>query len=290
MDSEEQLVDAPKTPSELFHGYGRRARKQLGQHFLVDAQVLHEIATLADIRPDDQVLEIGPGCGTLTLVLLQRGATVEAIELDEQATSYLKKRLEGHFPLEVVQGSALNVDLEALLSAAEVPWKVVANLPYNVASKILFRLLDHHQRIEEMTLMFQKEVAHRIVAEVGDSDFGRMTLMVAMYADVHLAMTLPPGAFVPAPKVDSAVVQFRVREEPRIEEDKVRKAFGSIVKAAFQSRRKTLANGLKSLGIDKGVVEDTLEAMELRPKIRPQKVSFEEFAILADVLVQKGQI
>ncbi len=290
MSSDDAAVEAPETPAELFHGYGRRARKQLGQHFLVDAQILHEIATLADIRPGEWVLEIGPGCGTLTLVLLQRGAKVEAIELDTNATSYLQERLEPHYPLEVREASALDIDLDEVLGKTEVPWKVVANLPYNIATKILFRLLEHHGGIEEMTLMFQKEVAHRIVAEVGDSDFGRLSLMVAMYADVHLAMTLPPDAFVPAPKVDSAVVQFHLHSQPRIEDEQVRKVFGRIVKAAFQSRRKTLANGLKSLGIDKGVVEEILEALELRPKIRPQRVSFENFAVLADVLIQKGEV
>ncbi len=275
----------PGTPRQLYDDFGYRARKQLGQHFLIDAGILNEIVTLADIRRDDRVLEIGAGCGTLTLVLLQRGAEVDAVELDDNAVEYLEGKLAEHFPLNLHHDSALSIDLGELFAQTPLPWKVVANLPYNIASKILFRLFEHTERIEEMTLMFQKEVAHRIVAQPGDSEFGRLTLMSKLYSDVHLAMTLPPGAFRPPPKVDSAVVQFRPIDGTRIKDEELRGAFERIVKAAFQARRKTLANGLKAMGCDKSRVEEALDQMGLNTKIRPQKVGFEQFVGLAEALV-----
>lgn len=290
MTDEMPSESPPNNPRELYDDFGYRARKQLGQHFLVDAGILHEIVTLADVRHQDRVLEIGAGCGTLTLVLLQRGAEVDAVELDDNAVDYLRDRLVPHFPLQLHADSALSVDFDEIFGDLPIPWKVVANLPYNVAAKILFRLFEHTDRIEAMTLMFQKEVAQRIVAEPGDSDFGRLSLMAQLHSDVHLAMVLPPDAFVPAPKVESAVVQFRPVPGTRIDDDAVRKGFARIVKAAFQARRKTLANGLKALGCDKELVESTLAAMDINTKIRPQRVGFDEFVELADTLIEAGEI
>lgn len=284
------MVKPPQSPRQLYDAFAHRAKKQLGQHFLVDAEILHEIATVADVRDGDRILEIGPGCGTLTLVLLQRGAEVDAIELDSDAVVFLEDQLMEHFPLRLHRGSALDVDLDELMGSTPVPWKVVANLPFNVASKVLFRLFEQRSRIEEMTLMFQKEVAQRITAEPGDSSYGRLTLMARLYSDVHLAMTLPPEKFRPVPKVESAVVRFRPIQNTRIPDDQLREDFDRIVRAAFQARRKTLANGLAALGCDKSLVEETLEKMELNPKIRPQRLSLEHFAQLAEVLRAKQQL
>lgn len=283
-------TDPPHTPAELYRSFDVRARKRFGQHFIVDPSILEEIATLADVRSEERVLEIGPGCGTLTLTLLQRGAQVDAVEIDRDAVAFLERRLVPHFPLRLHSESALDVDWEALLGSTAVPWKVVANLPYNVATKILFELFEHVERIEEMTLMFQREVAQRIVAEAGDSNFGALSLMAQLYSDVHLAMTLPPDAFVPPPKVDSAVVQFRMLPQTRIGDPLVRRAFEKIVRAGFQMRRKTLANGLKAAGCDKGLVEETVESLGLSKKVRPQRVEFDHFVHLAEVLMEAGEL
>ena len=280
----------PRTPGELFRAFDFRARKKFGQHFLVDAAILEELAGLADIRSGEQVLEIGPGCGTLTLVLLQRGAEVLAVEIDRDAVAFLEERLASHFPLEVIGSSALDVDWDEILGATPVPWKVVANLPYNVGTKILFDLFEQRRKIEEMTLMFQREVADRIVAEPGDSNYGKLSLMARLYSDVHRAMTLPPGAFVPPPKVRSAVVQFRLLDETRIADDEVRRVFCRIVSAAFQARRKTLANGLSAMGCDKTLVESILRSLQLPEKIRPQRVSFDDFKTIAEELMDAGDV
>ncbi len=285
-----EATEPPSGPGALFRTFDFRARKRFGQHFLVDAQILDEIVTLADIRSEDRVLEIGPGCGTLTLTLLQRGAAVDAIEIDRDAVSFLEQQLIPHFPLQVHSGSALNINVGEILESTPLPWKVVANLPYNVGTKILFRLFEERSHIEEMTLMFQREVADRLVATVGDSEYGALSLMAQLYSDVHRAMTLPPSAFVPAPKVNSAVVQFRLLSASRIEDDVHRRAFCQIVRAAFQARRKTLANGLKIVGCDKGLVEKTLATLGLDEKIRPQRVGFEQFSELARVLLDAQEL
>ena len=280
----------PASPGQLFRAFDFRARKRFGQHFLIDSAILEEIVALADVREGDRILEVGPGCGTLTLVMLQRGAEVDAVEIDRDAVAFLQRILVPHFPLRIHEDSALSVDWPQFLSSTPLPWKVVANLPYNVATKILFELFDARVHIEEMTLMFQREVARRIVAEAGDSEYGRLSLMSRLYSDVHLAMTLPPGAFVPPPRVHSAVVQFRVLPETRVEDATIREAFEEVVKAGFRSRRKTLANGLAAAGFEKSVVETIVEAMGLPKKIRPQRIDFDGFVEIARRLVSAGQL
>lgn len=287
-DSKVAAPAPPRGPEELFRRYDFRARKRFGQHFLVNSAILDELVTLADIRSQDRVLEVGPGCGTLTLVLLQRGAEINAIEIDRDAVAFLKEQLVPHFPLQLHSGSALDIDLGEILKSTALPWKVVANLPYNVGTKILFRLFECREHIEEMTLMFQREVADRLVATVGDSEYGALSLMAQLHSDVHLAMTLPSHAFIPAPKVTSAVVQFRLLPTTRIQDGDVRRVFRRIVKAAFQARRKTLANGMKMAGYDKGLVEDALVSLDLGKKVRPQRVGFEEFRDLAEILLDAG--
>lgn len=280
--------EAPQEPRQLFRAYDFRTKKRLGQHFLVDAAILDEIVTVADVQPEERVLEVGPGCGTLSLMVLQRGAEVDAIELDRDAIAFLKESLEPHFPFRVHGGDALEIDLGSILESTPLPWKVVANLPYNVGTEVMFRLFEQAPRIEAMTLMFQREVAHRIVAEPGDSGYGVLSLMAQLHSHVHLAMTLGPEAFLPPPRVHSSVVQFRPLEKTRIEDRKLRELFRRIVRAGFQMRRKTLANGLKSIGIEKPLVESALEKMDRKPKIRPEKLGFDEFVRLAQLLDEEG--
>ena len=277
-----------ETPGELFRAYQHRTKKRFGQHFLIDPSILDEIVSVADISSGEQVLEIGPGCGTLSLMLMHRGAEVTAVELDRDAAAFLEESLVPHYPFTLHQGDALRVDLGEILAQTPVPWKVVANLPYNVGTEVMFRLFEEAGRIESMTLMFQREVAQRIVAEPGDSGYGVLSLMAQLHCNVHLAMTLGPGAFVPPPKVHSSVVQLQPLEKTRIEDEKTREVFKRVVRAGFQMRRKTLANGLRSLGCEKEDVEAILEGLGLKKKIRPEKLSFQEFKSLAEALVEEG--
>ncbi len=283
------MTEAPEEPQELYRAYQERAKKRFGQHFLVDPGILEEIVGLADLRLNDPVLEIGPGCGTLSLVLLQQGARLVAVEKDRDAAHFLRSALVPYFPMELHEGDALDVSLDELLEGAP-RWKVVANLPYNVGTEILFRLLESSAKIDTMVLMFQREVAKRIVADVGDDGYGVLSLMVRLFADGYLALTLKPGAFVPPPKVHSSVVVLKPLEGSRIKDEALREAFRRVVRAGFQARRKTLANGLKALGCEKALVEELLEELGLGKKVRPERVSFGEFRELTRGLLERGEL
>jgi 16S rRNA (adenine1518-N6/adenine1519-N6)-dimethyltransferase len=274
-------VENIDTPGELVRRYERRTKKRFGQHFLVDPNILGVIADVAGVKAGDHVLEIGPGCGTLTFKLLERGAKVLAVELDRDLVEFLNEQLVPGSDLEVVAGDVLQQDLRELLDRHEGQWKVAANLPYNVATEIFFRLGDVMDRIESLALMFQREVANRFVAKAGDDDFGVLSLMARLYADAEIEMTLPPGAFRPPPRVHSAVVRFDPIEGTRIPDEDLRKAFRRVVRQAFQTRRKTLPNALKSTGVEKPRLKEAIAAVGLDLRIRPERVSFEKFVELA---------
>ena len=220
-----------------------RARKRFGQHFLEPAWVARLIDALSP-APDDVFLEIGPGRGALTRPLAPRVGRLIAVEIDRDLAARLPSQLPPH--AQVVQGDFLDVDLAALLVHERHPVRVVGNLPYNVSSPILFKLLraaDEGRLFSDATLMLQKEVADRLVAPPGTSDYGVLAIQVALLADVERALTLPPGAFRPPPKVTSTVVRLRFR--PRIAEVGDPAVFEKIVRGVFLQRRKTLVNALK---------------------------------------------
>jgi 16S rRNA (adenine1518-N6/adenine1519-N6)-dimethyltransferase len=274
-------VENIDTPGELVRRYERRTKKRFGQHFLVDPNILGVIADVAGVESGDRVLEIGPGCGTLTYKLLERGAKVLAVELDRDLVEFLNEQLVAGRDLQIVAGDVLEQDLGALLDGAEGPWKCAANLPYNVATEIFFRLAEVMDRISTLALMFQREVAQRFVAKAGDDDFGVLSLMARVYADAEIMMTLPPGAFRPPPRVHSAVVRFEPVQGTRIPDEDLRRAFRQVVRQSFQTRRKTLPNALKSTGVDKPRLKEAIAAVGLDLRIRPERVSFEGFVELA---------
>ncbi|MBA2663956.1 MAG: ribosomal RNA small subunit methyltransferase A [Bradymonadaceae bacterium] len=276
-----------ETPSQLLRGFEHRAKKRFGQHFLTDPRILDAISTLAGVGAGDRVLEIGPGCGTLTLSLLQHGASVQAVELDRDAIAFVREALEPYWPLTIVEGDVLRKDLSVLLAGeaddgSGGPWKVVANLPYNVATEIFFRLVEQRERIAVMVLMFQKEVARRLVARVGDDGYGALSLMCRLHCDAEIVMNLPPGAFVPPPKVHSAVVRMVPLVKTRIEDEVQRRRFIKVVKGAFSTRRKTLPNALRTIGLDKDEVAAALEAMGLKTSARAEELGFEQFVALSE--------
>ncbi len=272
------------TPGELVRRYEKRTKKHFGQHFLVDPNILGAIAEAADVRSGDRVFEVGPGCGTLTYTMLERGARVLAVELDRDLAAFLREQLVPGRDLTLVEGDILAQDLDELLGDEEGAWKCAANLPYNVATEVFFRLADVMDRFSCLALMFQREVADRFVARAGDDDFGVLSLMGRLYADAEVVMTLPPGAFRPPPRVHSAVVRFEPVSGTRIPDEALRASFKQIVRAAFQTRRKTLPNALKSTGVPKPRLKEVIEAVGLDLRIRPERVSFDEFVALADKL------
>lgn len=257
------------------------ARKALGQNFLLDLNLTSKIARQAGDLSACDVLEIGPGPGGLTRALLAGGARkVLAIEKDERCLPALAE-IAAHYPgqLEVISGDALQVDALAHLNA---PIRVVANLPYNIGTELLIRWLTPQNwppYWDSLTLMFQREVAERIVATPGSKAYGRLALMCQWRADPHIVMSLPPGAFTPPPKVSSAVVHIVARAEPRFPANA--KILERVVAVAFNQRRKMLRSALKSLSKD---IELHLIAAGIAPTQRAETVSLEQFCALARIL------
>lgn len=243
-----------------------KADKRLGQHFLRDAEVLADIAAIADVERSAGALEIGPGEGALTAWLLRAGKPVRAIEADPRAVEALRARFGD--ALEVVLGDATRDDLGALLPGGEGKAVVVGNLPYNAASLIHRRVLALGDRIARAVLMFQKEVALRLVARPGSGDYGVPSILTAVSAKAWIVREVPPAAFSPRPKVDSAVVLIEPLAAPLVPRAEL-EGFGDFVGKAFQQRRKTLGNAmterrelLEQAGIDLG-----RRAEELAPEV-----------------------
>lgn len=267
-------------PGDLVRAYEKRAKKRFGQHFLTDPAILERIVDAGEVSTNSHVLEIGPGPGTLTSMLLARGARVTAIEIDDDAVEFL----EEHFVprgLELLHEDATAIDWSTVAPGAD---RVVANLPYNVATGLTTGLLES-QRFRKMALMYQREVAQRICAKPGSKAFGSLSLVVQIYAKPRIAFTLGPGAFTPPPSVTSAMVTYDVYPEPLIEGVEGRARFETVVRAAFSLRRKTVANSLSSgLSRPKAEVIEALQNAGIEPRRRAEKLSLEQFARLSEAL------
>jgi 16S rRNA (adenine1518-N6/adenine1519-N6)-dimethyltransferase len=256
-----------------------RARKRFGQHFLEPAWVARLIAAL-QASPEDTFLEIGPGRGALTKPLAPLVRRLVAVEIDRDLAAALPPLLPAN--VRIVEADFLEVDLAALLAEERQPVRVVGNLPYNVSSPILFKLLHAAAQgrvLRDAVLMLQKEVADRLVAKPGGADYGVLAIQVALLADVERLLTLPPGAFRPPPKVTSAVVRLRFRAPAAEIGDP--DAFERIVRGVFLQRRKTLANALKPVAHTFGRdAAEVLAQSGLDPTRRPETLSVEDFARL----------
>lgn len=228
-----------------------------------------------------RVLEIGPGCGTLTWTLLEAGAEVTAVEVDSDAVEFLRTAFDRGEQLRIVEGDFLEMDPTEILGGADGAWRCVSNLPYNVATEILFRLAPHFAAFDCLVLMFQREVAQRLVAGAGDESFGRLSLMAQLYAEMEVVQTLAPGAFTPHPKVVSAAVRFDPIPGTRIKDERVRGVFEQVVRAAFSARRKILPNALAGLGLEKSQLEEIIGEVGLKRTVRPERVTFESWVDLA---------
>ena len=260
-------------------------RKRFAQHFLQPAWADKLVAAI-DPKPDDRFLEIGPGPGVLTLRLASRVAHLTAVEIDRDLASELGPQLPSN--VDLVQANVLESDLDRLASAA--PLRVAGNLPYNITSPILFRLLDLHRRhpLVDATLMVQREVAERIEAQPGTRDYGVLSISVQLHADVRRLLTLPPGAFRPSPKVHSAVIGLRFRPPAVALRDE--RLFEGMVRSIFSQRRKMLGNALASFAGSRGVeADDALHDSGIDPRRRPETLQLTELARLADYLAERGR-
>jgi 16S rRNA (adenine1518-N6/adenine1519-N6)-dimethyltransferase len=258
------------------------AKKSFGQNFLVDRGIITRILDAARLEETDSILEVGPGMGALTTEMLPRVQRLVAVELDRRMVEHLGNTL-GHIEnLEIMAADILKVDLAAELPARHPgSWKVVANLPYNISSQVLFRFLEQRQLFSLLLLMLQKEVGDRLVAHPGTKDYGILSVMFQVYFDIRREILVRPGAFRPVPKVDSAVLSFRPLPTPRVPVPD-HELFRSVVRASFSQRRKTLRNCLRGIAtLAEPELLRCLDAAGIDPGRRGETLSLQEFADLS---------
>lgn len=262
--------------------YGFRFSKGLGQNFLIDDTVLEDIIQAADITPEDLVIEIGPGVGTLTKLLLKKAKKVVAIELDDKLIPILNEELKDFDNLQLIHGDALKVDFDEIIGE-EGSVKVVANLPYYVTTPIIARLLKGNYNFSSITIMIQKEVAERIAAKPATKDYGALTLLVQYHSSVEIVRKVGPECFIPQPKVDSMVIKLNKLPAPRVDVADV-ELFFKVIKESFGMRRKTLSNSLKNMKVDRDKLMKAFEDAGIDPIRRGETLSIEEFAKLSDCI------
>ena len=278
----------PQETIAVLQRYGFNFQKKYGQNFLIDTHVLDKIIGAAQIGPDDFVLEIGPGIGTMTQYLAEAAREVVAVEIDTKLIPILQDTLKEYDNVTVLNEDILKVDICKIAEEknAGKPIKVVANLPYYITTPIIMGLFESEVPLESITVMVQKEVADRMQVGPGTKDYGALSLAVQYYAEPYIVANVPPNCFIPRPAVGSAVIRLtRYQEKPVKVEDA--SFMFKIIRASFNQRRKTLQNGLYNSGelhIPKEKTVAALEEMGLTPTIRGEKLSLEEFARLSDIL------
>jgi 16S rRNA (adenine1518-N6/adenine1519-N6)-dimethyltransferase len=283
----------PTTLKAIMAAHGIRPQRRFGQNFLIDSRVLDDIVEACDLGPDDLVLEIGPGLGTLTQRLAQSGAKVLAIELDRNLVEIMSKTLLPTYPnIELIQGDAGTVDLHTLINERLQPGKkakVAANLPYYITTPLVMRFLEEELPVDQIVVMVQKEVADRMTSPPGGKEYGALSVAVQYHTEARIITNVGRGAFLPAPDVDSAVVGMHLRTTPAVEGP--REAFFRVVKAAFGQRRKTLSNALSNgLSMDKPAVQEALSKAGINGERRGETLSLQEFDALARIIFTKDAI
>lgn len=285
-------LGTPARTIEILQKYGFRFQKKYGQNFLIDPHVLDRIAAAAEIGPDDDVIEIGPGIGTLTQYLAHAAHHVFAVEIDRNLIPILQETLAEWNNVTVIQNDILKLDLSAFLAenCAGRRVHVAANLPYYITTPILMALLEQKLPLASITVMVQKEVAERMQAVPGSKDYGALSLAVQHYAEPSIEANVPPNCFMPRPNVGSAVIRLRCREETACTDAAEEKLLFTIIKASFAQRRKTLYNGLKNselLSYTKEEIEAAIAACGFPPAVRGEALSLEDFICLTRALMQK---
>jgi len=266
----------PASVQSLLTEHDIRPSRALGQHFLADPNTARRIARLAGVGPGDRVLEIGPGLGSLTLALLEHGTRIVALERDRRVAAVLETVVADSGEVRLAIGDALAVDFAALLP--DGTWSCVSNLPYNVATPVVIRLLEEAPQVDRMLVMVQREVGERLAAGPGGKDYGSVSVLVGYYADAKIVGMVPPSVFVPAPKVESALVELVRRDAPPVDVPSPERMF-SLVRAGFGQRRKMLRQSLKgALG------GDTIEVLThagVDPRARAESLDLEAWAAVA---------
>ena len=278
----------PQETIAVLQRYGFNFQKKYGQNFLIDTHVLDKIIGAAQIGPDDFVLEIGPGIGTMTQYLAEAAREVVAVEIDTKLIPILQDTLKEYDNVTVLNEDILKVDIRKIAEEKNggKPIKVVANLPYYITTPIIMGLFESEVPLDSITVMVQKEVADRMQVGPGTKDYGALSLAVQYYAEPYIVANVPPNCFIPSPAVGSAVIRLTRYQEKPVKVNDASFMF-KIIRASFNQRRKTLQNGLynsSELRIPKEKTVAALEEMGLTPTIRGEKLSLEEFAQLSDIL------
>lgn len=275
--------------SEILKKYQFRMQKKYGQNFLIDANILRKIVEAAQITEEDCVLEIGPGIGTMTQYLAEAAGRVAAVEIDKGLIPILEDTLSCYHNVTILCEDILKVDLAALSEKnGGKPLKVVANLPYYITTPIIMALFESHVPLASVTVMVQNEVAERMQTGPGSKDYGALSLAVQYYAKPEIVARVPASCFLPRPNVDSAVVRLIRYEKPPVGAADEAFLF-AVIRASFNQRRKTLANGLSNageLGLTRGQVEEALGEMGLSKTVRGETLTLEQFSELSDRLLR----
>ncbi|WP_321972959.1 16S rRNA (adenine(1518)-N(6)/adenine(1519)-N(6))-dimethyltransferase RsmA [Paratractidigestivibacter sp.] len=269
---------------ELLEAFGLATKHRLGQNFLIDNHIIERICGLAQISPDERVLEVGPGIGTLTLALLQEAAQVTSIEADPELEQVLWSHSVEHENFVFIMGDALKVGPEQVAEATgAAPTVFVANLPYNVAATIILQFFQTMPALQRAVVMVQKEVADRISATPGNKTYGGYTAKLGLYGHVTGRFEVPPRCFMPAPHVDSAVVRIERGGEP-LPEGLAAADVTTVIDAAFAQRRKTIRNSMGANGYEKDALDAAFAATGISPTARAETLSTADFIRLAAAL------
>lgn len=286
-----EKISTPSRTKEIIEKYNFYFKKNFGQNFLIDGNVLDNIISAAKITKDDFVLEIGPGIGSLTQYLAENAGKVLAVEIDKNLIPILGETLKEYDNVEIINEDVLKIDINSIIEEKNngKPIKVVANLPYYITTPILMELLERRLNVESITVMVQKEVADRMQAQPKTKDYGALTLAVQYYSHANINFIVPPGCFMPRPNVDSAVITLTIHKGSRFSVENEDLMF-EIIKASFAQRRKTLLNGLNNAPNLKFTKEDVISAlneMGIDERIRGEALSVEDFANLSNILNKK---
>ena len=287
----EPTLGNPQNTIEVLQKYNFSFQKKFGQNFLIDTHVLDKIIQSANITEDDMVLEIGPGIGTMTQYLAQAAGKVIAVEIDKNLIPILEDTLSGYDNVRVINEDVLKLDLKKLADEENngKPVKVVANLPYYITTPIIMGLFENEVPVESITVMVQKEVADRMQTGPGNKDYGALSLAVQYYADPYIVANVPPNCFMPRPNVGSAVIRLTRHKEVPVQVNDEKLMF-KIIRASFNQRRKTLANGLNNapdIHLSKEVIQESIEELGVPVTIRGEALTLQQFAQLSNIIGSK---
>lgn len=286
-----ERISSPIKTKEIIEKNNFYFKKNFGQNFLIDSNILDNIITAAKITQEDFVLEIGPGIGSLTQYLAENASKVVAVEIDTNLIPILKETVGSYDNLEIINEDILKLDINDLVAKKNngKPIKVVANLPYYITTPIIMNLLEKKVNVESITVMVQREVADRMQASTGTKDYGALSIAVQFYSDAKTDFIVPPNCFMPRPNVDSAVITLNLLQKQKVETINQDFMF-HIVKCAFGQRRKTLMNTLYNLGklnLSKEEITEAITSIGLSEKIRGEALTIQHFALLSDELLKR---